>query len=68
MKDTSTALARAITGILNAPLITLYTFAYAITMLHPQNASLLLLLTAFFGMVLPMGIIYYMLKKGLLKQ
>jgi membrane-associated phospholipid phosphatase len=68
LKDTSTALARAITGILNAPLITLYTFAYAITMLHPQNASLLLLLTAFFGMVLPMGIIYYMLKKGLLKD
>lgn len=68
MNDASTALAKAITGILNAPLITLYTFIYAIITLHPPNAYLLFLLTAIFGTVLPMGIIFYMLKKGMLKD
>jgi membrane-associated phospholipid phosphatase len=68
LKDYSTALASAITGVLNAPLITIYTFTYALVVLHPQNVSLLFLLTTFFGTILPMGIIFFMLKKGTLKD
>lgn len=68
MKDKSTAIAGAITGILNAPLITLYTFAYAIATLRPENSLALLLLAALFGTILPMGIILSMLRRGILKD
>jgi membrane-associated phospholipid phosphatase len=68
LKDTTKALASAITAVLNAPLITLYTFTYAIAVLLPQNALLLFLITSFFGTILPMGIIYAMLRKGMLKD
>lgn len=68
MKDLSTALAKAISGILNAPLVTFYTFTYAIAVLRPPDALILLIIATFFGTVLPMAIIYYMLKKGMLND
>lgn len=68
MKDAQKTLANAITGILNAPLISLYTFAYTIAVLAPPNAMLIFILTAVFATLLPMGIIYYMFKKGQLKD
>lgn len=68
MKDPSTALASAISGILNAPLITLYTFAYVIAALRPPDAPLLFFITTFFGTIMPMAIIYFMLKKGILRD
>ena len=68
MKDAQKTLANAITGILNAPFISLYSFAYTITVLAPPNAVLILTLTTVFATLLPMGVIYYMYKKGLLKD
>lgn len=68
MTDTSSALAKAISAILNAPLITLYTFSYTILVLWPPNATLLLFITTLFGTVLPMLIIYYMLRRGTIRD
>lgn len=68
MKDAQKTLANAITGILNAPIISLYTFAYTIVVLAPPNAILIFALTSVFATLLPMGVIYYMFRKGLLKD
>lgn len=68
MKDPQKTLADAITGILNAPVISLYVFAYTIATLAPPNGLLLFLLTTAFATVLPLVVIYLMLRKGLLKD
>lgn len=68
MKDAQKTLADAITGILNAHFISLYTFAYIIAVLAPPNAIVLFLLTTIFATLLPMVVIYYMIRKGILKD
>jgi membrane-associated phospholipid phosphatase len=68
LKYTQKTLANAITGILNAPFISLYAFAVTIAALSPPNALPIFLLTTFFATLLPMGVIYYMFKRGFLKD
>ena len=68
MKDAQETLADAIAAVLNAPFISLYTFAYIIAVLSPTNALLVFALTALFATLLPMIMIYIMVKRGLLKD
>lgn len=68
MKDAQETLADAIAAVLNAPFISLYTFAYIIAVLSPPNALLVFALTALFATLLPMIMIYIMVKRGLLKD
>lgn len=68
MKDAQKTLADAIAAVLNAPFISLYTFAYIIAVLSPPNALLVFALTALFATLLPMIMIYIMVKRGLLKD
>ncbi len=68
MRSASTAIAKAISAALNAPLVTLYTFLYALIMLQPLNLAPLILITTVFGTILPMGIILFMLRKGIIKD
>ena len=68
MTGASSSLAEAISAIFNAPLVTFYTFLFSILTLSPPGIPLLVSLTAFFGTILPMGIIYFMLKGGMLKD
>jgi membrane-associated phospholipid phosphatase len=68
LKYTSTALADAISGVSIPPLITLYTFVYALAVMQPPNIALLLMIAIFFGTVLPMVIILYMFRRGTLKD
>jgi membrane-associated phospholipid phosphatase len=68
LKDAQKALANVITGVLNAPFISLYTFAYTIAVLAPPNAVLIFALTTLFATLLPMVLIYWMFKKGHLKD
>ena len=64
MKDPQKNLANAITAILNAPLISLYTFAYTIAALAPPNSLLIFLITTAFATLLPMAVIFYMFRRG----
>jgi len=64
LKDPQKNLANAITAILNAPLISLYTFAYTIAALAPPNSLLIFLITTAFATLLPMAVIFYMFRRG----
>jgi membrane-associated phospholipid phosphatase len=68
LKDVQKTLADIIAGVLNAPFISLYTFAYTIAVLAPPNALLVFALTTVFATFLPMVMIYSMVKRGLLKD
>jgi len=58
--------AEAISVILCAPLIAIYTFAALIYFKCPSSPILLLTISSLFGSVLPLATIIYMVKKGII--
>jgi hypothetical protein len=59
-------LARLISAALNAPLIALLTFIPLILSQRTPNPILLIVVTTFFGAVLPLSSTYYLVRKGII--
>jgi len=58
--------AEAISAMLSAPLIAIYTFAFLIYFKHPSSPILLLTISFLFGSILPLATIIYMAKRGII--
>ena len=58
-------IAEAISLVFNAPLVTMYAFAVLILFLNPPSSLFLFLVSALFGGILPIAIIFLMLKMGI---
>ena len=66
MRNIYNKFAEAISVILCAPLIAIYTFAALIYFKRPASPILLLTISSLFGSVLPLATIIYMVKKGII--
>lgn len=59
-------IAEAISAVLSAPLVAIYTFILLIFFVHPSSPALLLTISIFFGSILPLITILYMAKRGII--
>ena len=59
-------IAEAISAVLSAPLVAIYTFILLIFFVHPSSPALLLTISIFFGSILPLVTILYMAKRGII--
>lgn len=59
-------LAEAISLVFNAPLVTMYAFAVLIFFLNPPSSLFFFIVSTLFGSILPMTIIFLMLRMGII--
>jgi membrane-associated phospholipid phosphatase len=66
MRNMQEKMAETISAFLNAPLVALYVFLFLFFSLRPPPSPAFLVISSFFGSILPIAVILYLTRKGVI--